>query len=77
MGMNPKPMLQSKTIIGALLMAVTLVAQFYQAPVSQEEINQAGNLLEETVKAVSALVGFTLVIYGRFKAVQPVNILGK
>ena len=77
MSMTPKPFFQSKTIIGAFIMAASLMVQIYHAPVSLEEINQAGSLLEQTINAGSALVGFALVIYGRIKAVRPVTILGK
>ncbi|MEO5914849.1 MAG: hypothetical protein ABIS50_11490 [Luteolibacter sp.] len=75
--MNPKPIFQSKTIVGALIMAATIAAQFYQAPVSQDEINQAGGQLQQVLEGVSALVGLVMVIYGRMKATRPVTILGK
>ena len=75
--MQPKPFFQSKTIIGAVLMLLPLVLEFYQVPASQEELAKAGADLTQAVQGITGLIGFGMVIYGRFKAKAPIqNILG-
>ena len=73
-----KPFFQSKTIIGAVIMLLPLVLEFYQVAATPDELAKAGTDLTQAVQGIAGLVGFGLVIYGRFKARAPIqNILGK
>lgn len=77
MGVKPKSFIYSRTIVGAVIMAISLISQFYNVPVSQAELDQASGDLTQAAEGVAAIVGFGLVIYGRIKAIRPVAILGK
>ena len=75
--MQPKPFFQSKTIIGAVMMLLPLVLQFYQVETTPEELAKAGTDLTQAVQGITGLIGFGMVIYGRSKAKAPLqNILG-
>lgn len=74
--MNAKPFFQSKTIIGAVMMAVSLGLQFYQVDVPAEELAKATDDLTLAVQGITGFVGFLLVIYGRIKAKAPLKLSG-
>jgi len=74
--MNAKPFFQSKTIIGAVMMAISLGLQFYQVDAPAEDLAKAGADLTLAVQGITGFVGFVLVIIGRIKAKQPLKISG-
>lgn len=71
--MSPKPFFQSKTIVGAVMMLVSLGLQFYQVDASTDEITKAGVDLGNAIEGITGLVGFILVIVGRVKATRPIK----
>ena len=73
--MSPKPFFQSKTIVGAVMMLVSLALQFYQVDVPAEEVAKAGTDLGNAIEGIAGLVGFILVIVGRVKAKAPIKSL--
>lgn len=74
--MNAKPFFQSKTIVGAVMMAVSIGLQFYQVDAPAEELAQATTDLTLAVQGITGFVGFILVIYGRIKATKALKISG-
>lgn len=74
--MDAKPFYQSKTIVGAVMMAISLVLQFYQVDASADELAKATADLTAAVQGVVGFVGFVLVIYGRAKARQSIKLSG-
>lgn len=74
--MQAKPFWQSKTIVGAVMMAVSLGLQFYQVDASAEELAQASADLTMAIQGITGFVGFILVIWGRIKAKQALKISG-
>lgn len=74
--MNAKPFFQSKTIIGAVMMAVSLGLQYCQVPAPAEELAQAGTDLTLAVQGITGVIGFVLVIIGRFKAKTSLSLSG-
>lgn len=70
--MQPKPFFQSKTIVGAVMMAVSLALQFYQVD-APNEVAQAGVDLTNAIEGITGFVGFILVIVGRVKAKAPIK----
>lgn len=71
--MQPKPFFQSKTIVGAVLMAVSLALQFYQVDASQGELDKAALDLGNAIEGITGLIGFIMVIVGRVKAKTPIK----
>lgn len=63
-----KPFYLSKTLLGAIMMAVAMACRFCQLDAPQSELDAAGAALDQAVEGISGLVGFGLVIYGRLKA---------
>lgn len=74
--MEPKPFYRSKTIVGAVMMAISLGLQFYQVDASADELAKATADLTMAVQGITGFVGFVLVIYGRIKAKQGLKISG-
>lgn len=71
--MQPKPFFQSKTIVGAVMMAVSLALQFYQVDASTDELAKAGVDLTNAIEGVVGFVGFVMVIWGRLTAKAPIK----
>ena len=72
---EPKPFWASKTLWGAAIGAIGLVAGFFGYTIDQE--TQAV-LIEQTTAAIAAgaaLFGTVLVVIGRFSAQRPVRVL--
>lgn len=61
---------QSRTIIGAVITILALVAGFWKIKIDVAN-------LTEIVMQVSGIIGAVLVIYGRWKATQPITFSGK
>ena len=72
--MQPKPFFQSKTIVGAVMMAVSLALQFYQVEASSDDLAKAGVDLTNAVEGVIGFVGFILTIWGRVTAKAPIKL---
>lgn len=66
--MQAKPFYQSKTIIGAVMVAVSMGCRFYQLDVPQDQIDAAAVNLAQAVEGIAGLAGFVLVVWGRIKA---------
>jgi hypothetical protein len=75
--MQPKPIFQSKTIVGAVLMILPLALQFFQVDIQQPDLDQAGHDLGAAVHGITGLVGFAMVVIGRYKAKRPISLSGK
>ncbi len=73
---NAKPFFQSKTIVGAVMMAISLGLQFYQIDAGADELAAATSDLTLAIQGVTGFFGFVMVIYGRIKAKQPLKISG-
>lgn len=71
----PKPIVQSKTVWGAVAMLAALLLQQHGLASSQEA-EQAGAQLETAAEAITALIGFILVIWGRISAKRPIKFPG-
>ena len=74
--MNSKPFFQSKTILGAVMMAISLGLQIYQVPAPAQELAQAGTDLGAAVQGITGFIGFIMVIIGRIKAQGPITLSG-
>jgi len=72
--MQTKPFFTSKTIIGAVMMLIGMLCQFYQINVPAADIATAGDQLTTAVGNISGLVGFGLTIYGRIRASGPISL---
>jgi len=67
--MDDKHWYLSKTILGAVIMLVAIVLKMMGIiDLSPEEQDQAVTLIIDAATAISVLVGFVLVLYGRIKA---------
>lgn len=75
--MQAKSFVQSRTIVGAIMMLVVLALQLFQVDVPTDELQTAEGHLDAVVQGIGALVGFILVIVGRVRAQRPVKFLGK
>lgn len=65
--MNAKVILQSKTIVGAVIMIVMLV---YKIDVSQADVDAASSNVDTILQAGTALLGFVMVILGHIKTTK-------
>ena len=74
--MDAKPFYQSKTLAGAVMMAISLALQFYQVDASVDELAKATADLTDAIQGVTGFIGFVLVIYGRAKATRPIKLSG-
>lgn len=70
-----KFVLKSKTIIGAVLVAVPLVFQLFgAAPPEQATLQQAGDSLVTLIEAGAQLAGIIMVVWGRLTAKQSLKV---
>lgn len=67
--METKAWWKSKTIIGAIAMGLSLLTRTLGLDLGDEQ-------LTETANAIVELVGFVLVIVGRWKADKPLSTTG-
>ena len=75
--MQTKAFFKSKTIIGAVMMALAIALQSFQVEVDAGTMDQAATDLDQLVKAATGFIGFVLVIWGRIKARRAITLSGK
>lgn len=70
--MTSKNMIKSKTLAGALVIALVTAAQLFGVEVTEAETAS----VQESVEAVIQLAGVLLVIWGRFAATTKLTVTG-
>jgi uncharacterized protein (DUF697 family) len=68
-----KSLLKSKTFWGGAVLFVAMILKIFGIELTPEDQAAAPELIATAIDAVSALVGFVLVIYGRKNAVLPIK----
>lgn len=75
--MKPKPFFKSATIVGGVLMLVSIVLHYFAVEASPEELAKLDVDLNTAISGISGVAGFVMVVIGRIKAKRPVNLSGK
>lgn len=71
---SPKWFLQSKTILGAIVMVIPAIASLLGITVPLDEVSSLSSALSKLLEVSIEVAGFALVLYGRFKAKRPLKV---
>lgn len=71
--MKSKKLLESKTILWALVMFLPALLNILGIEFTQEEIDILGQNLNTIIDALLLVIGFWVTIYGRRKAKAPIT----
>lgn len=71
---KPKWFLQSKTILGIIIMLVPSVANLFGVSIPVDQVETLRDGLLKIVEAAMTVAGAGLAVYGRFKAKRPITV---
>jgi hypothetical protein len=70
-----KSIFQSKTIWGGIIMILPTILSFTGIDISPAEVTTGVGYIEAVVTNAAELIGFAMVIWGRFTAKTPVALI--